>query len=344
MNFDLFLLPLVTSFAISALLLIAIILLGRRCLILDTRISCRHGHSKGVLRFGGLALVVSFVAVVLLDKKLVVSTPLMGVLFASSGILLLGLLDDLKQLSWKIQLFSQFLIVTMVYALGVRLQYITNPFGGIFFFTDGMGFIIGLCISIAWVIFIMNAMNWVDGVDGLAGGITLIGSATIFCLSLRPEVNQPPVAIIAAVLAGSLMAFVFFNFYPAKIMAGTSGSMFMGFMLAILAIFAGAKIATTLLVLAVPIVDALWVIGERFNAGDSIFSSDKRHLHFRLLELGWSVRKICLFYYGITILIGLIALNTNGMSKAIGLLVVFIFLLGMLFAIDRKNSFTKNIN
>jgi len=111
----------------------------------------------------------------------------------------------------------------------------------------------------------MNAINWVDGLDGVAGGITFIGVLSVFFLSQRENVNQPPITIISAILLGSLAAFLIFNFHSAKIMAGTSGSMFMGFILAILAIFAGAKIATTFLVLTIPIIDALWVIGQRFQ-------------------------------------------------------------------------------
>jgi len=336
MGYSLFLMPLLVSFIISTLLLIVFILVNRRCAIRDSRITKRHLHKKGISRFGGIALIIAFVITILLDKNLVINTPLLGVLIGSGAILILGFVDDIRQLSWKTQLFFQLAIVMLVYIMGNGLAYISNPFGGVFLLSSGIGYVIGFLIAIIWVVFLMNAINWVDGVDGVSGGITFIGVVTVFILSFRPEVNQPPIAIITAALMGCFAAFLFFNFHSAKIMAGTSGSMFMGFILAILAIFAGAKIATTLLVLAVPIIDALWVITERFRAGDSIFAPDKRHLHFRLLELGWSVKKICLFYYAITVIVAVIALNTNAVGKIIGFALVALFMAAVLFVIRIK--------
>ena len=343
MDYNLFLGPFLVSFAISALLLIVLIVLGRKYATGDARISQRHIHKQGVSRFGGVALIISFVAAIFFDKQLVISAPLIGVLFASGAILILGVVDDLKQIFWKTQLFFQLAIVVFVYIMGVRLQYVTNPFGGILLFHSGIGYVVGLLISIAWVVFLMNAMNWVDGIDGVAGGITLIGGAVIFFLSLRPEVNQPPVGIISAALAGGLVAFIFFNFHPAKILAGSSGALFMGFILAVMAIFAGAKIATTLLVLAVPIIDALWVIGERIKAGDSIFSPDKRHLHFRLLEIGWTQKKICFFYYAITTLVAFVALNTHALGKFLTFFLVVIIMIGIYALIRRKINIKARI-
>lgn len=321
--------PLLASFAICASLLLAFIFLGKFFSFSDSRRSDRHLHKIGTLRFGGIAIILSFIAVLVFDNHLVIGQSLLAVILASIAILVFGTFDDVRQLSWKVQLFFQVFIVVLVYVAGVKLSYVTNPFGGIFllenFFWQG----IGLIFSVAWIVFLMNAMNWIDGVDGASSGMTLIGAVTVFFLSLRPEVNQPPVAIICAAFVGAILAFLFLNFYPAKILAGTSGSMFMGFILGVVAIFAGAKIATTLLVLVVPIIDAIWVIGRRMKAGDSIFKPDKRHLHFRLLEIGWSVKKICFFCYLITALVALVALNTRAIGKTLTLLII----IGMMFAV-----------
>lgn len=341
MNYDIFLLPLVTSFAIAASMLVALILFGRKKIKQDVRIAKRHLHQKGVLRFGGMALIVSFVVTILLNDRLIMSAPLFGVLFGGGAIFILGTIDDIKQLSWKTQLFFQLVIVLAVYVMGIQLQYVTNPFGGIMLFDAGFAQVVGVLVSVGWMLFIMNAVNWVDGVDGVSGGITLIGAVTIFFLSLRPEVNQPAVGIIAVTIMGALLAFIFLNFYPAKIMAGTSGAMFMGFILSAMAIFAGAKVATTLLVLAIPIIDALWVIGERFRAGDSIFSADKRHLHLRLWQLGWSFRKICLFYYGITIAVATVALRVDAGGKLVVLVMILAVMIIFLSLIRRKTMFTE---
>lgn len=343
MNFSLFLLPLLTSFVLAVLVLIAMILWGKKMMLVDERVESRHIHQKGISRFGGVALIVAFIVSVLLDKNLVIDLPLFGLLVASMAILFFGVIDDLKQLSWRSQLFFQVVLVLFMYFMGAKLQFVSNPFGGIFLFQGVTGAFLCIAISVVWVVFLMNAINWVDGIDGVAGGITFISGLSILFLSLRPEVNQPPISIITAILLGSLAAFLLLNFHPAKIIAGTSGSMFMGFILAILAIFAGAKIATTLLVLAVPIIDALWVIGQRFKSGVSIFSGDRRHLHFRLLELGWSKGNICFFYYAVTALVSFVALNTRALGKLTAIFVVALIMLVILVVISKKTE-PRNVN
>lgn len=340
MGYDFFLMPFFVSFAIAAILLLFFVWLNGKKSFCETRKSARHVHQSGISRFGGVALIISFIAAILLDDRIVITNPIFGTLIALVVILILGVADDIWQLSWKIQLFFQISIVSFVYALGVRLDYISNPFGGIFLFQDFSGLIFSFLIAVVWAVLLMNSMNWLDGLDGISSGIAFIGGATIFFLSLRPEVNQPAVGIISVIFMGSLLAFLLLNFEPAKILAGTSGSMFMGFVLAILAIFAGAKIATTLLVLAVPIIDALWVIGERLQSGKSIFSADRRHLHYRLLELGWSPRKVCFFYYVITTFIAVLALNTRAVGKTV-LFSIFSFVMVVLLTIINKKVIRK---
>ena len=328
--------PFIVSFIITAALLLVLIWRSKKKTFREKRKSQRHMHHLGISRFGGVALIIAFIVTIISNDRLVITSSLFAVLITLLIILIFGVLDDIRQLSWKIQLFFQVIIVSFVYMAGVRLEYISNPFGNILLFHDYGGFFVGLIIVVAWVVLLMNSMNWIDGIDGISSGISLIGGATIFFLSLRPEVNQPPIGIISVVFVGGLLAFLLFNFHPAKIMAGTSGSMFMGFVLAILAIFAGAKIATTLLVMAVPIIDALWVISERIRSKSSIFSADKRHLHYRLLELGWSQKKICIFYYAITVLIAALALNTRAVGKTVTFVLFGIIMLSMLVLIRDK--------
>jgi UDP-GlcNAc:undecaprenyl-phosphate/decaprenyl-phosphate GlcNAc-1-phosphate transferase len=338
MSYAFFLPTFLTSFVVSIFLLTMFIFLNRKYWPKNRRESDRHIHHPGISRFGGAAIIISFIFALLADKNLVVDSPLSGVLFASAAILIFGIIDDFKELSWKIQLIFQISIVALVYLLGARLAYISNPFGGMIMFSGTSGYIFGLLVAIVWAVFIMNAINWIDGIDGASGGISIICALAIFFLSLKPEVNQPPIEIITAALVGGILGFLFFNFHPAKILAGTSGAMFMGFILAILAILAGAKIATTLLVLIIPAVDALWVIFQRYRSQRSIFSPDKRHLHFRLLELGWSQQKICLFYYGITALLAVLALNTRAMGKLVVFISFGIIIISILFLIRRKTS------
>jgi len=336
MGQNIFLMPLASSFIISLLGLGFFVFVSKKKTLKNLRQGARHIHQKGISRLGGVAIIIAFIATVLLDKRLIIETPLLAVLFASGAILIFGVIDDFVEFDWKVQMIFQILIFVAVFAFGVRLQYMTNPFGEIFLFSGLTGTAVGFLISAGWVVLLMNSMNWVDGIDGVSGGISLIGVITIFLLSLRPEVNQPPVGILASILAGAFLAFLIFNFNPAKIIAGTSGSIFMGFILGVLAIFAGAKIATTLLVLAVPIIDALWVILERLRAKQSVFSPDRRHLHYRLLELGWSQGAICSLYWGITAAIAFIALNTDAMGKIWSFSLVAIAMLFFLFSIKNK--------
>ncbi|HAV11294.1 MAG TPA: hypothetical protein DCX32_01995 [Candidatus Moranbacteria bacterium] len=342
MDHSLYLLPFLSSFSIALALLL--FLLFAKGFVPEKRKAARHIHGKGVSRLGGIAIILSFGASLLLDPNLFISRPLQGVLIALVFVFIVGLWDDARELDWRAQIFFQIAIVVFIFIMGVRVEYVSNPLGGVFELNPEKFFLPSLLLIVAWVIILMNSMNWVDGVDGLSGGITLIGAITIFLLSLKPEVNQPPVAIIAASLVGAVLAFLILNFHPSKILAGTSGSMFMGFILAILAVFAGTKIATALLVMAIPIADACWVIFERIRSGQSVFEADRRHLHHKLLELGWSQRKICLFFYIITALIAAVALNTRTIGKAVTILLVAVIMLAMLYYINRRtNSVTNKV-
>lgn len=300
--------------------------------------SKRHIHKRNISRLGGAVIILSFAAAIFFDSHLVITSRLWGIFAAIGLIFVFGIWDDFRELNWKTQFFFQAVAVAVIFLAGVKISYITNPFGGIVFFSGGIYALCGFLLMFFWVIFLMNAVNWLDGVDGLSGGVTIVGSATIFLLSIKPEVNQPPIGIITAALGGAILAFLIYNFHPAKFFAGTSGSMFMGFILAVLAIFAGAKIATTLLVVAIPVIDMIWVMGERWRAGESIYKSDQRHLHFKLLELGWSPKKIALFFYIITILIAIVALNTRAIGKLITIVLVAAIMVGALILINQKIS------
>ncbi|TAK97077.1 undecaprenyl/decaprenyl-phosphate alpha-N-acetylglucosaminyl 1-phosphate transferase [Patescibacteria group bacterium] len=281
----------------------------------SARLGERHLHSGRVIRLGGLAIAGAFLLTILLDSHLFISHSLVGVLWGVVAILGFGLWDDWRELNWQTQLTFQLGLAGLLVWWGIRVEYVANPWGGLWLLQSGLSFWIGAVVAVCWIVILINVMNWIDGVDGLSGSVTLITSATIFFLALKTEVNQPPLAILAAGFAGAVLGFLVFNFSPARLLAGTAGSMLMGFVLAALSIFAGAKVATALLVLTIPVVDFLWVIGERWRAGKSIFVSDSRHLHHKLLARGWSHQKITLTYLFITTTLALVALNTRAAGK-----------------------------
>ncbi len=300
------------------------------------RKSSRHIHSAKAYRLGGIAMIIAFNLSILASRDLFISHQVYGFMISTLIILVVGFWDDLRELFWKTQLFYQVAVAILIFIFGIRIYRITDPFGGVFNFNSSLGVIISMIMVVLWVVLMINSMNWLDGIDGLSGGISLIGALTIFFLSLYPEVNQPPVAILSLVLAGTILGFLIFNFYPSIVLAGTSGSMYMGFALAVLAIFAGTKIATAFLVMSLPIIDFAWVIGERIRHKKSVFRPDRNHLHHKLLELGWSQRKITLFFYAITALIAVVALNTRAIGKSVTMIAaVFIMAMSLIF-INKK--------
>ena len=328
--------PFLVAFLLTTVFIFLINLVARK-LPWSGRESARHIHPKNIHRIGGVVMVLVFNLLIMFNRELVYTPELVGFMLASVILMFVGVWDDFRELYWKTQLFFQFAVSVFIFIVGVRIYYITNPFSaGVINLDLGKTVLISLALVIFWIMLVMNAINWLDGVDGLSGGITLISLCTIFFLSFRPEVNQPPIAIITAILIGTLLGFLVFNFNPAKVLAGTSGAMFMGLALAVLSIFSGAKIATAVLVLAIPLIDFIWVIGERIKKGKSIFLADKNHLHHKLLEIGWSQKKIALVYYAITLVIAVVALNTRTIGKSVTLLAFGIIMFFISWGISKK--------
>lgn len=337
-----YLIPFLEAFFFTIFIIIAILPLAKK-ISWGKRDTERHIHKKGIYRIGGVAMVLAFNLAILLNRDLVVSPELFGFMLASLVLMLVGVRDDMQEIFWKTQLFYQMAVSVLVFILGIRIYYVTNPLtGGIINLDLGGTVFFALLLVVFWIVFVINAVNWIDGVDGLSGGISLIAVGTIFLLSFKPEVNQPAVAIISSILLGALLGFLVFNFNPARIIAGTSGAMFMGLTLAILAIFSGTKIATAILVLTIPLVDFIWVIGERVRGGRSIFRADNNHLHHKLLEIGWSQRKIALHYYLASLLIALVALNTRVIGKSVTLVLSVSIMLIISFLVNRRLASIRN--
>lgn len=340
LNSDLYLKPFLLSF-VSSVVLIFIIRFFYNKIVLKgekKREGGRHLHDMGVSRWGGIAIVVSFLGVILLDENLVLTKDIGGILLGALVIFGVGLWDDFLEISWKKQLFFQILAIGVIFIFGVRLNYISNPLGDVILLDNFGEILLGILLAGIWAMILMNAMNWLDGMDGLSMGIYLIGIVSIFLLSLKPEVNQPPVGIITMALAGSILGFLLFNFPPAKIMLGSNGIFFVGFILAGLSIFAGTKIATTLLILFIPLIDFFWVIFKRMKDGKSIFFADREHLHHKLMNIGWSQFKINMFFYCVTILVASIALNIRGLGKILMLAFLVLAMLLFYWFINKKEK------
>lgn len=271
--------------------------------------------SKQIPRLGGVALFFGFWAAVLADPNLRLTHDLWGLAVGSVFVLFMGFWDDIRKLHWSVQLTAQVLTAGIVYALGVRIAYVTNPFGGIFSFGTEHFFSVSLLLGVLWFVLLFNSINWLDGMDGLAGGVLCVAAAVLFAVSLRPEVYQPPVAILSLAFLGACSGFLIMNMRPAKIFLGTSGAFLGAFFIGYIAVFAGAKIATALLVLILPIFDAVRVIVYRIKSGKSLVRSDFNHLHHRLRSAGWTYRSILFLFYAIAIIAAVFAISFGAQWK-----------------------------
>ncbi|TXG99808.1 MAG: undecaprenyl/decaprenyl-phosphate alpha-N-acetylglucosaminyl 1-phosphate transferase [Candidatus Moraniibacteriota bacterium] len=294
------------------------------------------GRSQKMSRFfrlGGVALLGGLMIALWFDDRLVTTTSLV-VLVGGAGIAVLGgLFDDFRPLHWSWQLLLQLLLGGLLLSVGMNIDRIHLGDGYLIDLSLWPG--LSLLGTLVWVLIVMNALNWVDGVDGLMGGVMMVVYFTLFLLSLRPEVNQPTLALLTIMLLGATLAFSLFNWFPATIIAGTSGATFMGFVVAALSLYAGAKVATALLVLSIPILDAGAVIISRFLHGQSPFLPDKKHFHHVLVELGWSSRQIAVFYTLLTGGMALLALATHFLEKLTVFLVVAAVFFGGMILIRR---------
>ncbi len=293
----------------------------------------RKIHTTPISRLGGVAIwastMLTFLALVFLSYYPYGSL-LSGILLGSSLMFLLGLVDDIYNLDAKFKLFIQLSIATIVYLLGVKITNIPF-FGGI-----DLGFW-SYPITLLWIVGISNAVNFIDGVDGLAGSVITVNSITLAIIAIAMTPSNPIVALIGFILAGSMLAFLTYNFNPAKIFMGDSGALFSGFLLAAISITGVMKAATlTILlpfvVLAVPIMDIVFSSTRRICKGKSPFVADAEHIHHKLLHAGFSQKKTVLILTTVAIIAGAIASLIMGTDTikhyAVSILVlVFIMLL-----------------
>ena len=256
---------------------------------------------------------------------------------------LLGLVDDVYNLNAKFKLFIQIAIVTIVYLLGVKIDTIYNPFGGVFQLSW-----LSYPITLLWIVGICNAVNFIDGVDGLAGSVITVNSITLAIVAVSMTPSNSISALIAFILAGSMLAFLAYNFNPAKIFMGDSGALFAGFLLASLSITGVMKTATLAIflpfvVLAVPIMDITFSSLRRILKGTSPFVADAEHIHHKLLKAGFSQNKTVAILTLVAIVGGAIATALVGSigHYIIYMVILLLIMFGLsLIAITRK----KNIN
>ena len=300
----------------------------------------RYGlKRKPIPYYGGLVIFFSFAVSVLLFVKM--DAHVAGLLLG--GLLIGGVsfIDDFKGLSPWFRLAVQVIAAIILVVSGIGIHSISNPLGSVIGLDSyWMNItldqvyqisVLSALFTIIWVVAVVNTMNWLDGLNGLPSGVTVIAALTLFLLSIRPGIHydigsQVPVAMMSIILFATALAFWLFDFHPAKILMGDTGSMFLGFLLASLAIFSGGKVATAFLVLGFPILDAIWVIIRRIVRGKSPLKGDLKHLHHRLLEVGLAPRKALYLIYGLCAAFGGIAVFLEGIQKVYAIIAMMLLM------------------
>lgn len=285
----------------------------------------RKIHQRPMVRVGGVSIFVGTIIALLIvwwSGGFGVLPPvkeweIWGVTIGGLAFFLIGLADDLFNLSPFVRLLMQVVVAGLAWWMGVRIEFLSIPTGGL---VDIVGWL-GLPITVIWLVGMANAINWIDGLDGLAAGVS--GIAAVVMLIVTLFMHQSAAALIAAALAGGALGFLRYNFNPAQIFMGDGGAYFMGFTLAgvgVIGLVKSTAVTAVLLpylILAVPILDMSAVIVNRLRKGRSPFFADKLHLHHRLLRAGLSQRLSVLFIYSLTLWVGSLALVFAGIPSGI---------------------------
>jgi len=235
---------------------------------------------------------------------------------------------------------GQFLAAAIAIAFQIFIEMLNNPFTGRQ--TDPWPFVVTVTLSFFWMVIMMNTVNWLDGIDGLASGIAFIAGAMLFVNSaFRVAPPQTSVSLLPLALMGCSLGFVLYNFYPARIFLGGSAQ-YLGYLLATLSIIGGAKMATILLVMGLPLIDVMWQVLNRLRQGKSPFEGDRGHVHFRLLDVGFSQRQIAVYYYFFCACFGVLTLVTESQFFKFMALSVMLILVSIGFIILSRSRQTES--
>jgi len=354
----LFVIFFLSSFILSLILTPFIRWIAIKFNILDRPESSeRKIHSKAIPLMGGVAIFLSFFVILLVAKYFSLlpglvpsSKNLIGIIIAASFLMIGGFLDDKYQLSPIQQFIWPVLACLAIIISGIGITFMNNPFGSGYLHFDTVKIEIlklnGVpyyftpfsdVLTFLWLLLLMYSTKLLDGLDGLVSGVTVIGALSITALCLFTQFYQPDIATMSLILAGAFLGFLVFNFHPAKIFLGEGGSLLSGFFLGVLAIISGSKFATTFLILGLAVLDLISVVFQRFfEKRHSPFSSDKKHLHFRLLEAGFSHRLAVIFYWSVALIFGVIALFLRTQGKVIALLILIVLGSFLISFLSRK--------
>lgn len=287
----------------------------------------RRMHDHPIPRLGGLAMFLGFLLSTLLFAE--IDTQVRGMLLGCVVIVMTGVIDDITPLKWWVKLGLQLLAAGIAVWQGIRIELFTNPI----LFADKEWLFLGWAsvpVTILWIVLVTNSVNLIDGLDGLAVGVSAIGSVAMLVIALL--VSEGNVAVILAALAGACVGFMPYNLNPAKIFAGDTGALLLGYVLATMSVigmfktYAIVSFLLPFLVLALPLFDTIFAIVRRLLKGQSPMHADRGHVHHRLIDMGLSQKQAVAILYCVSTVFGLAAvvLATTGGMKALVLVLAFV--------------------
>lgn len=345
--------PFVLSAVIVALATPIMIYLAKKYELVDDpqhRFHPAAVHVGSIPRAGGAALFLGIV--ISLFLFLPITPQVVGILLGSAILVIVGLFDDKHDVHPVIRLSTNAIACFIVIISGVSIPYITHPLGDGILHLDTITFQLGniaiaplpIILSFIWIYWTMNIIGWSAGVDGQLPGVVVIGAMVLGVLSLRYSIADPTqlhVTVLAVIVAGSFLGFLPWNFFPQKIMPGYGGKTLAGFLLAVLGILSYGKLGTALLVLGIPMIDALFTMTRRVSKGKSPIWADRGHLHHQLLDLGLSKRTIALLYWLLSAILGAIALSVTSTQKIFLFLFVTVIVGGFLIWVNWALRFSR---
>ncbi len=352
----------VLTFGLAMVLTWLVSKLAKALKIMDYPDNDRKLHQLPVPLLGGIGIFLAFFTVLFLvhDKigAILAASPhpysWLGVFLGAVLLMVGGFLDDKYNLKPKWQIIWPLLAAGCVVAGGIGIDKITGT-GGDFVYLNSWqiplfywhGYwrhfvVLTDSFTILWLLGMMYTTKLLDGLDGLVSGLSAIASLVVFLFTMTTRYYQPDIGLAALILAAACLGFLVFNWHPAKIFLGEGGSLFLGFILGVLSIISGGKIAIALLIMGIPILDAFWTIIRRILAGVNPFkTSDRRHLHHRLLDFGLSMPQVALIFYILAALFGLTALFLQSSGKILILVCLAILtMVGLIILakLDKKSK------
>lgn len=355
--------PFIAAFLICSILTPVVRVLALKFGFVDDPSTNKHPgliHKKITPRAGGVSIYLAVILVTILTVP--ITQEIIGIFLGGLILIIIGLLDDKREIKSYFRLLAQFAAALVVVASGISVTFVANPLlilgkaesvGGEILHLDKLRYsftllgsehsimILSAIVAVFWIVWVINMINFSSGVDGQMPGIVIVTLIVIFAASLRflpQDPSQITVSQLSLIGAGATLGFLIYNFYPAKIFPGDSASYFLGFLVAVCAIISGVKLGTAMLVMAVPLIDGVFTIIRRVASGRSPFRGDRKHLHHMLLDLGWDQRRIALFYYLLCVILGSVALSLHSLQKLFAAAVIFVVVLGGLLWLNMNLS------